>query len=121
MDQPLERTRPIDRVVSSLRQVGGCGRREHQRNAPFGKTVPQPGQLDLHDFGQVIARERVEHHRFVHSVQELGAEVPPEFGHHHVPHFVVWHPPLLRLQDLLAPQVRGHDQHRVLKIHRPPL
>src|SRR5581483_11000303 len=123
LDHPLERPRPVHRVVALLgEELLGLGGHV-QGQVPLRQQPLEVAQLEIHDPEQVLAAERVEHDDFVHPVQELGPEVVPELVPHPLldpgPGGLGRHRP--RLDDELAPDVRGHDDDRVPEVHHPAL
>ena len=67
-------------------------------DAALGHAHDQPGDLDVDDLAQLLARERVELDDVVEAVDELRLEVGLDAG-------------------AAARDVRGHDQDRVLEVH----
>ena len=84
-----------------------------------GQTV-DPGELEVHDPLEVLLGERLEDDDVVHPVQELGAEVPLHLPQHRLLHLLG--PSLPEgLEDVLASDVRGHDDDRVPEVDRASL
>jgi len=76
-------------------------------------------ELDLHDLPQMLTRQAMEEDDLIHSVQEFWPELLPQGFHHPTTHFFLV--TAAELTDILATNVRGHDDHGVLKVHRTPL
>ena len=81
-------------------------------------------QLELDDLGHVLpASSGPEDDDVVHPVQELGPEVVAQFAPHPLFDRAPSRPsrPPPGLDDVLAADVRGHDDHRVPEVHHPAL
>ena len=86
------------------------------------QQLAQIGQAQIDNVLQLLLTQRTEDHDIVHAVEKLRPEALPQQLHHLLPcrvkrRFAVQ---VLRLQQMRA-QVRGHDQHRVLEVHRAAL
>src|SRR5690625_3214958 len=57
LDYPLQRPRPVDRVIAGVRKPFLGRFVELQRDAPLLQQALQVAQLDIDDGGQVIATE----------------------------------------------------------------
>ena len=76
------------------------------------------------DAPDVLLAERVEHDDVVDPVEELGTEGPLQLLEHPLLHPLVGrlvadsgrNPGVMRLPIRLVPEVRGHDQDRVLEV-----
>src|SRR5438874_4157798 len=86
-------------------------------------------QEDPHDLAHVVARERVEHDDVVNAIQELRVERSlqlvldraldlGELRHSALGLLESQVPPAR--DDLATPEIRGHDNHRVLEVHPAP-
>ena len=80
----------------------------------------QVSNLNLGDRADLLATERVKHHRFVYAVDELGPEMLADHLHHRHLHLLVTFLAGKGLDDVRA-QVRGHHDHRVAEVDRTPL
>ena len=71
LQQPLERSRPVARVVAGLGKVipGRLG--QVQADMPLGQASPQPFELDIDNRLEVVTRQTVEDDRLVNPVEEL--------------------------------------------------
>ncbi|GBC78646.1 hypothetical protein HRbin08_02142 [bacterium HR08] len=95
---------------------------QFQLDLPIPQALPQPLQLNLHDALQMLLRQRVEDDDLIHAIQELGAEGPPQFREHGFFHpFVALPRSAAMFQDQMTPDVRRHDDDRVLEVHRPAM
>ena len=75
--------------------------------------------MNAGDGGNVLLVERMEDHDFVNAVDELGPKMRLHLAHHgQLDHLIVVARHLL---DHLAAQIRSHDDHRILEVHRAPL
>jgi hypothetical protein len=68
-----------------------------------GQAGAQKRELEVHDLLDVGQRERLEPDGVVHAVQELGAEVAPESGHH-----------LRRVPSRISPDLQPRHNHAIL-------
>src|SRR5262249_20104345 len=119
LDHALERARAVVRVVALLgeqvlRLVGHL-----DRDPPVGEQPLHPIELDIDDPVEVLAAELVKYDRLVDPVQELGLEM-------RAPRLVdALEEPLALLlakrDDVLAPDVRSHDQDDVAEVDRAAL
>src|SRR5205807_9605494 len=74
LQRPLQRTRPVCRVPARLGQQLLRGRCQLDVDAPLRQPSPQPGELELDDLRELLARELLEHDDLVDPVQELRPE-----------------------------------------------
>src|SRR6266540_3777559 len=96
LDRALERAGAVGRIPAGLGDVLLRLRRQLDLDPAIGEPLPQPGELQLDDLGQLLARERLELDDLVDPVQELGAEDV--------------------LHRLRRADVRGHDQNAVAEV-----
>src|SRR5687768_1278323 len=94
---PLERTSPINWIITLADQEVFRGVTELDRDFAVAEALQQPAQLNFDNLPDVFLLQRVEDHDLVDTVDELGTEV--------------------RAQRVLIAQVRGHRDHRVAEIH----
>ena len=117
LDDALERTGPVGRIVAFLGEelLRFVGQRE--TDVLLIEAFQQALQLDVDDAGDFFVGQSVENDRFVDAVEELRTEVSSQRFHHATVAFV----DRQILHDELAADVGGHDDDRVLEIHRPAL
>src|SRR5437667_6733118 len=125
LNRALEWARAVRGVVTLadevfLRAVG-------QDNMDFALLEPlhESGQLDVDDSLHVLAAERMEEDDFVDAVQELRTEVLAQRDHHRAPGSFRKRRALAsanalgiglgRFGDVLAAEVRRHDDDRILE------
>src|SRR5215472_15257223 len=114
LDHALEGPRAVVRVVARLgEQVLGL-RRELELDASLAEQPLHALELDLDDALDLRAAELVVDDDLVDAVQELGLEVGAQRLVHPALHLLAL--VLAELDDVLAPDVRGHDQHGVLEV-----
>ena len=118
LDRPLERPRSIDHVEALFGQKFLRAVRQFYPDLAFSQPLEHLAHLDVHDPLQHVGVEGMEDDDLVHAVQELGPEVLPQGLHDALPHLALVVPDVL---DVLASDVRGHDGHGILEVHRAPL
>src|SRR5882724_4257350 len=123
LNGPLEGPGPEDRIVPLLGEELPGLRRDLEPEVAVGEQPLEVAQLELDDSQDVLPAQLMEDDHVVHPIQKLGPEVVPELVAH----------PLLepvpgglarlsaRIHDQLAPDVGGHDDDRIAKVHHPPL
>src|ERR1035437_4556382 len=75
LDDPLERTRPIRRVIALVREKVECGRVDIECDGPRRQASTELPELDLGDLTELVTIEPREHDHVVDAVEELRAEV----------------------------------------------
>ena len=86
LDDPLERPRPVDRIVALVAEPVARRVVHIQRDLAVGQQGAQPFELDIDDGRHDLARQAVEQQGLVDPVDELRPEVRPHHLHHLVPH-----------------------------------
>ena len=82
LDRPLERPRPVGRVVPSRTIRARAAGVSSSGQVLAGEPPLQVGQQQVHDRGQIGVGEGVEDDDLVDPVEELGPEVPAQrVGH----------------------------------------
>src|SRR5438094_649605 len=122
LDDALERPGRVDGVDPPLGEevLGPVG--EHELEVAVREPGLEPRELNVDDLPQVRAPEGMEDHHVVDAVQELGAEVLAERLQHLLLHGVVGTGVVAAIAgEQLAPDVRGHDDDRVLEVDRAPV
>src|SRR5262245_19639645 len=127
LNRAFERSCAVIRVITRVHQVlfGGAGQLE--LNVALGESMAKSIELNLHNLLQVFLRERVEDDDFIHAVEKLRPEVIPHLSENRFFHsfvaFTLERPAILPLvfEDAIAPDIRGHDDNRVLEIDHPSL
>src|SRR5690606_18295950 len=82
LDGALERPGAVYRVVADGDELVDGLLAQLQVQVPFSQALAQALHLDIGDAGDLILAQRLEHHHFVHPVDELGAEVLAQGIHH---------------------------------------
>ena len=130
LDELLDRTAKRARAVGEVGALGhdlGVGRvRELDVHAVGDHALAQVVHEQVRDLGEVLARELLEDHDVVDTVEELGAEQALELAHRTAADLVCRETLLARgakadtriLGDLAGADVRRHDDHRVAEIDR---
>src|ERR1051325_1892595 len=114
----LQGARSVERVVALARQQLLRRAVKLYPHVALCEQAAQAFELYLDDAAYLLARELVEDDYVVHAVQELRLEVLAQDFEHGLSDL------LLVVGDglyLSAPEVRGHNQHGVLEVHRAPL
>src|SRR5262245_61217913 len=127
LNRAFERSRAVIRVIAGAHQMlfGGAGQLD--LDVSLGESMAKSIELNLHNHLQVFLRERVEDDDFIHAVEKLRPEVIPHLSENRFFHsFVTFtreRPAILPLvfEDAIAPDIRGHDDNRVLEIDHPAL
>ena len=84
-----------------------------------GQAFFETAQLDFGDAADIGLIQAVEHHHFVDTVDQLGAEMRFHVFHHHFfERFVIVGAHLL---DVLAADIGSHHNHGVFKVYRAAL
>src|SRR5215468_7198219 len=86
---------------------------------PICQQFVQSFKLNVHDLHDLFAVQRVEQHDLVNTVEELRPEGVIEFAHYRIAHAGLILP--RHTFNDMAGGVAGHDDHRVLEIHRAAL
>ena len=124
LDRPLQRPRAVHRIVSFFddqvpRFVG-----ELDPDLPILEPPQQRRELDVDDLPDVLAAERVEEDDVVDPVQELRLEVlraAPRSAAAACPRRASVSPAHRPLRDVVAADVRRHDDDGVLEVDRAAL
>src|SRR5688572_17874856 len=128
LNRPAKRTSTIRAVLARDVDdpVDDLGR-QRDLHAPIDQVRVQLIDQQRHDPPQVLVRERVEDDDFVDTVDELGIEGPLDLAEHHVVDVLVddagiagLEPERRLLLDEARPDVRGHDDDRVLEVDAVP-
>src|SRR5262249_25577332 len=77
LNRALERTCAVIGVVANADDMLAGRFSERKGNMPFGKASPEPLELNLDDLLEIFFIEAMKDNDLVHTVQELGPEVPP--------------------------------------------
>src|SRR6266404_4338991 len=117
LNRPFQRTRSEVWIVAFgeeqlFRRVG-----ELQRNFAIGQQAAQVFQPQVDDLHQLFLAQRMEDDDVVHAIQELRLEMPMQRLHHLLRGALerIGGANVFRLQ-IRRPEVRGHDNDRVLEI-----
>src|SRR5258708_26045289 len=115
LDRPLDRPRPIDRVVALVRDGRLGGRGELDVDLPLLEPLRERLELELDDRFELLLGEAVEDHGLVDPVEELRPELPAQRVHDVLAHELV----VLagELADERRADVAGHDEDDVLEAH----
>ena len=100
--------------------MGGLG--QFQRDLALLKPLLEPTQLEVDDLADLLGEQRLEQHRLVHAVQELGLKMLAQFAHDFRVH--VRGERAVRIDAVEHPvraDVRGHDHDGVAEVHRTAL
>src|SRR3954463_8686714 len=119
LDGPLQRPGSVHRIVALRHDESSGPLAQLDVNLPVLEPFQQAVNLNVHDQLHVLQAQRVEEDDLVDAVEELRPEMPPE-GFRHLPPDAFGKITAL-LGNELAADVRGHDYHGVLEIHRPAL
>src|SRR5437773_2283035 len=118
LQEPLQGTGPVRGVEPLGGQVLASRVGEAERDLAPLQPALEHTDLDVHDLGDLVPAERLEHDDLVDPVHELGSEGRADLGHHLLR-------PLLRGRPRVGEQepseVGGHDDHGVAEVHRPAL
>mmetsp|Transcript_88732 Transcript_88732/g.173544 ORF Transcript_88732/g.173544 Transcript_88732/m.173544 type:complete len:436 (-) Transcript_88732:1393-2700(-) len=110
-------------VVGLGKRMLHRGVRDRHLHALLAQPLTHIAELESHDLVQHRPRERVEHNNVVQAVQQLGSERPADgrdallLRRRHI----LLAAGARRGQQWRLAHVRGHNEHRVRAIHRPPL
>ena len=119
LDGAFERAGAVNRVEAAVgdQRLGALG--DFQRHFSAGEVPAQPLELDFDDRFDFFATEIVEDDRFVDPVQKFRLESIAQGGVDPPLHLFA----VLRteLQNILAAEVRRHDDDRVFEIDGSPL
>ena len=114
-------------VVAHLGHEVDGSRRQLQLYAVLAQHAAHGTHLQLHHLTDFVLRQRQEHDGLVHTVQELGPYLLLQHGHDGLLRLVedafavaLVHAGKL-LPDVVAAEVRGHDDDGVFEVHRAPL
>lgn len=117
LDRALERSSPIDRVVSGGGDLSFGGIGEFKGDAAVGKAIHKARELDFDDLLDLRNAQGSEHHDVIQSVDELGAKVEPEFFDYLGFDFLE----LLGIEEavavVVASDVGSENDYRVLEVH----
>src|SRR3546814_7101698 len=83
LDHPLQRPRPVDRIVAGLRQPGEGGVVQLDGDLAIRQQLAQPPELDIDDALHLVAAEPVEDQDLVEAVQEFRPEVAADRSEEH--------------------------------------
>src|SRR5712691_7412713 len=125
LQQPLDRTlqgpRSIDGIIALSDQQLLRRGRYLERQFAIGEQLLHALDLNVDDLRDVLVRQRTEDDDVVHAVQELRLERLAQQLHHLRLGLLPRDLFRARLDQVLRPDVRRHDQHGVAEIHRPSL
>jgi hypothetical protein len=127
LDRAPERSGSEGLVVALLRQQLLRRPRELEPEALALELLAHPLHHEIDDLGDLVERQLVEHDHLVDAVQELGAEVPLQGFVDLLLHALVRDrlarlgEPDRGLAEVRRAEVRGHDEHGVLEVHRSAL
>src|SRR6185437_6638900 len=120
LDGTLQWPRPIHRIEARFADRIPRGIVEHEVHISFLQPLAQVQELDIHNLANLLPTQRMEYHNVVNAVDEFRPETLLHDLHHRG-----LHPGVVLLSrmllDHLRSQVRGHDDHGIAKIDRPPL
>src|SRR5438445_8887640 len=116
LDSPFDRTRPVDRVESFLRDERLRVVGEIERDLPLGEPLGEDLRLLLDDLHELLRHEILEDHDLVDAVQELRPELTAEGIHDALAQEVLL---VGELGDEGRPDVAGHDDHDILEVDSP--
>src|SRR6185312_1807289 len=119
LDRPLERPRTERSIVALVREVVLRLGSEIDRQLAIGQQLIQTIELKIHDARDLLLAQRPEHDYVIHAIQKLGPELLPQHRDHLLLHTIEIAAGIL--QDVLASDVRRHDDHGVLEVHRATL
>ena len=114
LHEASQRAGTIRRIVAGAGQPFARRIRHIERDAAFGQTRGHLRHLDVDDAAELLARQRVEDHQLIQTVDELRLELHVHGVHHGLALGVLVQ---IGLDQELRAQVRGHDQDRVLEVH----
>src|SRR5256714_6387028 len=114
----LQGARAVERVVALAREQLFRRVVEFEAHVALLQHPAQSFELYLDDVADLLARELVEDDYVVNAVQELRLEVLAQDLCDGLAHLLLV---VAHLLNLTAPKVRGHNQDRVLEVHRAPL
>src|SRR5450631_4569355 len=86
LDDPLERTRSIRRVIALVREEVECGRVDIEGDRPRRQTSTELPELDLDDLTELVTIQPRERDHVVDTVEEFRAEVLAQHGENLVAH-----------------------------------
>src|SRR5208337_1340236 len=124
LDGALQRARAELRIVTLAEQQLLRFRRQFNLDLALSQNLPQVLELKVDDLFDLLLAERVEDHDLVHAIDELRPEVLEQRGVDSLAQFLAYaaglNPGAILaahgLVNLVASDVRGHDDHRVAEI-----
>ena len=119
LDRPLDRPRPVRRVVALGGDERLRGGRELEVDLPILEPLGERPRLELDDRLELLLGQAVEDHDLVDPVEELRPELAAERIHDVLSHQLV----VLsgKLADEGRAHVAGHDDDHVLEVDRAAL
>src|SRR6185312_5414829 len=92
---------------------------EIDRQLAIRQQLIQTVELKIHDARDLLLAQRSEHDYVIHAIQELGPELLTQHRDHLLFHTIEIATGIL--EDVLASDVRRHDDDGVLEVHRATL
>src|SRR5215475_13594768 len=119
LDRSFQRPRAINRVITLVGKqcFGPIGNIKDHFSAR--QVLTQPPELDLDNRLDFLAAQVVEDNNLIDSIQEFRLEGVAQRRHDLPLHFFVVY--ASQILDILAAEVRGHNDNRVLEIDGPAL